>query len=502
MDITRHLLVKNTIINLIGRIIPLPVAVFTIPIIVHGLGIDRYGIYSLILILLGNFSVFDFGFGKGTTKYIAEFLASNKKDKIMSLICFSFLFVFFVSLLISIILYSYSSFFVNSIFKIPENLTKEANLGLKICAILIVIRLLNILVIGVIEGFFRFDLSNLFIIIQRIFPNIIIVIIIKVFKILNISNILVSLLGLELSTFGLGILAILKILKNRNITFNLKFNIFTSFLKFNLWIFVSNIISTILVYLEKILIGIFISTSVLTYYMIPYNLVYKILILPSSLTKVLFPSYSILYLKDRIKFKKVFFSGLKINFLIIGFISIIFIVFSENILVFWLGKEFTRSSFILQCLTVGIFFGSFAGLLGAMVEGSGHPFVSTIGNFLQLPFYLILAYGLIGKYNINGAAIAWTTRMFFVLLIGVIFIFKLRLIEVKDLIKSFVQKDFQKKCFVLFLFLILFLFSSLLKIKVLMNSLLTFGLFIFLSGAIFIKFVFNDEIKKIIKSKN
>ena len=35
-----------------------------------------------------------------------------------------------------------------------------------------------------------------------------------------------------------------------------------------------------------------------------------------------------------------------------------------------------------------------------------------------------------------------------------------------------------------------------------MNSLLTFGLFIFLSGAIFIKFVFNDEIKKIIKSKN
>jgi len=137
-----------------------------------------------------------------------------------------------------------------------------------------------------------------------------------------------------------------------------------------------------------------------------------------------------------------------------------------------------------------------------MVEGSGHPFVSTIGNFLQLPFYLILAYGLIGKYNINGAAIAWTTRMFFVLLIGVIFIFKLRLIEVKDLIKSFVQKDFQKKCFVLFLFLILFLFSSLLKIKVLMNSLLTFGLFIFLSGAIFIKFVFNDEIKKIIKSKN
>jgi O-antigen/teichoic acid export membrane protein len=65
LEIKGSLLARNTLFNLIGQGLPLVVAVVTIPFIIQGLGIDRFGLLSLAWVVLGYFAIFDSGLAIG-----------------------------------------------------------------------------------------------------------------------------------------------------------------------------------------------------------------------------------------------------------------------------------------------------------------------------------------------------------------------------------------------------------------------------------------------------
>ena len=65
-------MVKNALLNLLGAALPLLVGILTIPYVVRGLGMERFGILSLAWVILGYFALFDFGLGRATTKFVAE----------------------------------------------------------------------------------------------------------------------------------------------------------------------------------------------------------------------------------------------------------------------------------------------------------------------------------------------------------------------------------------------------------------------------------------------
>ncbi|MCZ7592513.1 MAG: oligosaccharide flippase family protein [Kiritimatiellae bacterium] len=63
---------KNTVWNLVGMCAPMAVALFAIPLLIKGLGTERFGLLSLVWMLVGYFGVFDLGLGQALTKFIAE----------------------------------------------------------------------------------------------------------------------------------------------------------------------------------------------------------------------------------------------------------------------------------------------------------------------------------------------------------------------------------------------------------------------------------------------
>ena len=50
-----RLLARNTLWNLLGQLLPMVVALVTIPALVRGLGVDRFGVLSLAWIVIGYF---------------------------------------------------------------------------------------------------------------------------------------------------------------------------------------------------------------------------------------------------------------------------------------------------------------------------------------------------------------------------------------------------------------------------------------------------------------
>ena len=63
---------KNTVYNLLGFGVPMLMAVAIIPLLIKGMGTERFGLLNLSWIVIGYFSFFDFGIGKSLTKIIAE----------------------------------------------------------------------------------------------------------------------------------------------------------------------------------------------------------------------------------------------------------------------------------------------------------------------------------------------------------------------------------------------------------------------------------------------
>jgi len=87
----RHLtsgsvLARNTLINLLGRTAPMAVAIFAIPILIRELGTERFGVLTLVWVVIGYFSLFDLGLGRALTKLVAEKLASEQEERIVPLI--------------------------------------------------------------------------------------------------------------------------------------------------------------------------------------------------------------------------------------------------------------------------------------------------------------------------------------------------------------------------------------------------------------------------------
>jgi O-antigen/teichoic acid export membrane protein len=72
-----HHRARNTAWNLLGMCAPMVVALFAIPLLVEGMGKDRFGLLTLIWMLVGYLGVFDLGLGRALTQTVAQRLGKD-----------------------------------------------------------------------------------------------------------------------------------------------------------------------------------------------------------------------------------------------------------------------------------------------------------------------------------------------------------------------------------------------------------------------------------------
>jgi O-antigen/teichoic acid export membrane protein len=62
----------NTLWNLVATAAPMPVALYTIPVLIAGLGKDRFVPLALAWTLIGYFTLFDLGLGRALTQMVSS----------------------------------------------------------------------------------------------------------------------------------------------------------------------------------------------------------------------------------------------------------------------------------------------------------------------------------------------------------------------------------------------------------------------------------------------
>src|SRR5262245_32813233 len=160
LEITGKLLTLNSLFNLTGQALCLVVGVATIPFIIRGLGVERFGLLSIAWVAPEYFTFVDLGLGRAITKYVAEALGKGDKDRMARLTWTAMTVQVVLGSLGTLALIKVTPFLIEHILNIPPALEAEARAMFYLVALSIPLVLVSSSLTGVLAAAQRFDLVN------------------------------------------------------------------------------------------------------------------------------------------------------------------------------------------------------------------------------------------------------------------------------------------------------------------------------------------------------
>jgi O-antigen/teichoic acid export membrane protein len=73
---------RNTLLNLFGQLVPMMIGLVSIPLLIRHIGMERFGLLSLIWVVIGYFTFFDLGLGRAIIKLVAEKIGADDQAEI------------------------------------------------------------------------------------------------------------------------------------------------------------------------------------------------------------------------------------------------------------------------------------------------------------------------------------------------------------------------------------------------------------------------------------
>jgi len=403
-------LARNVIWNLIGNGAPMFVAVFSIPILIHGLGKDRFGVLALAWALIGYASLFDLGLGRALTQLVARKMGAGEDHEVPTLVWTSLLLMLLLGLAGTLVAVLLSPWLVHRALNVPAALQRETLQSFYLLGLSIPMVISTAGLRGLLEAHQKFGLINTLRIPLGIYsfasPLLVLPFSTSLFPVVGV------LVAGRIVGWAVHLLLCFRVVPELRERIAWHGAAAGPLLRFGGWMTVSNIVSPLMVTLDRFLIGAMVSMTAVAYYATPYELVTKLLIIPGALVGVMFPAFSASFSQDRARTAALYSRCVKYVFLILFPAVLLTVGLAQNGLTLWLGADFAQhSSRVLQWLAAGVFLNSLAQVPLALVQGVGRPDLTAMLHLVELPFYLLGLWWLISTYGVEGAAIAWTARV-------------------------------------------------------------------------------------------
>jgi O-antigen/teichoic acid export membrane protein len=411
-----RLLARNAALNLAAQGVPMAVAIVTIPALIAGIGTDRFGVLTLAWIFLGYFSLFDLGLGRALTKLVAERLGQGVEQGIPPLVGTAIGLMFVLGLAGALFAGLISPWLVRDVLRVDGPLRGEALGSFLVMAALLPFAISSSGLRGVMEAHQRLRAINIVKMATGLFT------LIGPLLILPFTRNLVAVVGViavgKLAAWLASLILCLRTVPGIGRWFAPRLELVGPLVRFGGWMTVANIINPIMVQMDRFLIGALLSTAAVAYYTTPYELVTKYWFLSNPVLGVAFPAFSTSFVHDRARTRRIYGRGVKYVFMILFGLVLGTVALAPELLGVWLGAEFARrSTFVLRCLALGVLLNGLAQVPSALLQGIGRPDLTALLHVVELPFYLVVATALIRSHGIEGAAVAWTARTAFDLIV-------------------------------------------------------------------------------------
>lgn len=401
---------RNTAWNLAGNGLPFLLGVITIPYLIKHIGVESFGILTLIWGLIGYFSLFDFGLGRALTQQVAARLVSDDRANIPHLVNSGVLFTAATGLLGGLLLLILAQPLATVWLKVSPALQSETMQCFLISALGIPLTTIATGLRGVLEAYEDFKVVNFIRIglgaasfglpalcVMFIGPSLVWVVISLV-----VTRLLVLLAYFMLVTQKLA----QQWWKSRSSTGDIK-----NLLSFGAWMTVTNIIGPLMVTADRFVISATLGAAAVAYYTVPFEALIRVLIIPTAVSVSLFPRLAAQFVTDIDRTRVLYYRSIKIVALILLPICLVIASGSHWGLSLWLGTSFADNSWmIVSIMSLGILFNGIAYIPFSVVQANGNAKRTAILHMSELTLYVPLLFLSLHLWGIVGAAIIWTIR--------------------------------------------------------------------------------------------
>lgn len=405
-----RLLARNTLWNLVGNAAPMLVAAICIPLLIKGLGTDRFGVLTLVWAIIGYATLFDFGLGRALTQLVATKLGSGEDHEVPTLVWTSLLLLLVLGLLGAVIVLLLTPWLVNHALHVPGVLGHETLYSMYLLAMSIPVVISTAALRGLLEAHQQFRLTNALRIPMGVLAYASPLLVLPFSK--SLFPVVAVLVAGRILAWGAHLLLCLRVMPALRQRIVWQRSAIGPLFRFGSWMTISNIVGPLMVTLDRFVIGSLLSVSAVAYYATPYEAITKFWIIPGSLLGVMFPAFSMSFAQDRNRTALLYERTVKYLLLALFPFILLVIAFAHVGLKLWLGAEFAQNSAtVLQWLAVGMFVNCLAWAPLAVIQGAGRPDLTAKLHMIELPVYVVILFWLTKMYGIEGAAIAWTARV-------------------------------------------------------------------------------------------
>jgi O-antigen/teichoic acid export membrane protein len=388
------------------------VALFTIPIVIRGLGIERFGALTLIWAFLGYFALFDLGLGRAVIRLTARHLAPGRESESAdSMVGTALVVSAGLGVAGTLVMLAAGHMLLGAdILRATGNMERELRVSLAIVAALLPIVTVTSVLNGVLEGRQRFGAVNLIRIPAGILNYLLPVLVLQFSN--ELPPVVAAIGALRVTVAGVYLVVCRSIVSPHSILAKPSRAWLRPLLSFGGWLTVSNVVGPLMVYLDRFVLGAAASLTATAYYTTPFEVVTKLWIIPGALAATLFPVFAAATGSDAPRTTRLFARGSEMMFYAMVPVAVVIIAFAREGLQLWLGSDFAeKSTLVAQILTLGMLVNAMAFVPMALIQGAGRADIAAKLHLAELPLYVALLWVLVTQSGIVGAAMAWTLRV-------------------------------------------------------------------------------------------
>ena len=397
---------RDSLYNLAGSLAPTAVTLFTVPVYLRLIGVDRYGVLVIAWVLLGYFGVFDLGLGRATAQRIATLRQAGPGDRAEA---------FWTALMLNtafgvvggLLLWLASRFFFTAYIQVAGHLRLEILAAVPWFAAAIPVATVSSVLIGALQGRERFLAINASSMIESV-----------LFQVLPLA--VAWQYGPDLSWLvpaalvgRLAVFVLLFFQCYRHVPLNMAPTMSRALVvplfRYGRWVTVTGIIDPLLTTLDRFLIGSIAGAKAVAYYTVPYGLAYRVSALPGSLSNSLFPRLSS---ESWEECRRLMDEAIRAVSVILTPLIVAVILFMEPFLTWWVGPEVARNgAFVGEIIALGLWFNGLANMPYTLLQAQGRPDLTAKCHLAELiPYCAFLVFAL-HFWGVAGAALAWTLRV-------------------------------------------------------------------------------------------
>lgn len=408
----RHrLLGVNTILNLVGMASPAVLAVVAIPILLKGIGVQRFGVLALAWALVGSFGIFDLGFGRALTQEVAALLGRRAGQQVPRLAKSYLRLLILTGLGGGALVAIVGPWAVKHAFELSPALRKEAVNSCLILAITLPLVVVTTGLRGILEAYQRFGWLTAI----RVPLNA--GTFLGPVALLPFTQSLVPLIGTLLAARLAATLAHLEAcrrtvpgLLRRSSEPRIPTRHIWSFAR---WMAITNLVAPLMVQLDRFAIGVVLSASAVAFYSAPSDVITRIVVVPLALVGVLFPALATTHAADPASTARLFERGSRVMALVLIPVMLVLFLYAPEALEVWLDPRFVDpGAAILRWLSLGVLINSLGQIPFALIQAVGRPDLTGRLHLAELPLYLLVLSFSLAIWGLVGVAAAWFLRAF------------------------------------------------------------------------------------------